>query len=177
MNKLENISDRLSDLGLDVSVFESNELPEKFIDQLIEKSNQPHILEFEGEEDARGRFASRDAYKKWTSAKKRIIYLLKDKEDVAGIIWFGERLNPHIDPKYSITFGIRLYEGYVGKGLSKPFMIASHKDISRYYPGQRIWLDFKTDNTAARRAYESFGYEYIGSEGERQIMGFTPEDN
>ncbi|MBI5357652.1 GNAT family N-acetyltransferase [Candidatus Saccharibacteria bacterium] len=175
MKKLSDLPDKLSELNLQIGVFKAEELPVEFVDQLINKSLQPHILEFEGDEDAKGRFASREAYKKWTSSKKRIIYLLLDGGEVAGIIWFGERINPNIDSEYNITFGIRLYEGYVGKGLSKSFMISSHKDVEQYYPGQKIWLDFKSENVAARRAYESFGYKYIGEEGERVIMGYDPK--
>lgn len=175
MKELSDLPDKLNDLKLKIGVFEAQELPEEYIDQLVEKSHQPHILEFEGEEDANGRFASIEAYKKWTSSKKRIIYLLLEGKDVAGIIWFGERINPNVGPEYNVTFGIRLYEGYVGKGLSKSFMISAHNDVEQYYPGQKIWLDFKSENIAARRAYESFGYQYIGEEGERIIMGYNPK--
>lgn len=173
MKKLADLPDRLAELKLHIEVYEAQNLPEKYIDQLIKKSRQPHILEFEGDEDAEGRFKDQANYKKWSSLKKRIIYLLLDNEEVAGIIWFGERLNPNIDKEYGVTFGIRLYEGYVGRGLAKSFMVSTHNDVEQYYPGQKIWLDFKTDNIAARRAYESFGYEYLGEEGERVIMGYN----
>lgn len=170
-------SEKLSSLGLGVTVFESKNLPNEYINQLIANSRQPHILEFEGEEDAEGRFKDIDSYREWSSDKQRTMYVLHNNDEVAGLIWFGERENPNITPEYNVTFGIRLYEGYVGKGLSKDFMRLTHNDAKNVYPGSKFWLDFKTDNTAARRAYESFGYEYIGSEGEREIMGFTPEDN
>ena len=90
---------------------------------------------------------------------------------LAGIIWFGGRQNPNIDSKYSLTFGIRLYEDYLGKGLSKPLMRASHEDVKNILDDQYIWLDYDQDNFIAGKAYKSFGYEELGQKNNRIIMG------
>ncbi|MBW3569067.1 hypothetical protein KY385_02965 [Candidatus Parcubacteria bacterium] len=171
MEIIEELPERLKDIGLHVEVYEAENLPEIYIDQLIEKSRQPHVLEYEGHEDAGGRFKDREAFNRWTKDKKRIFYLLLEKENIAGVIWFGERQNQHIDRSYGLTFAIRLYEGFVGKGLSKPFMRVAHDGMKKYYPGQKIWLDFAAENVAAQKAYESFGYKYLGTSDGRMVMG------
>ncbi len=144
----------------------------KFMDQIIHKSRQPHVMEFEGDEDADGRFKDSVAYKEWAK-KDRSIYLLinPDRNDLAGIIWFGKRQNPNIDKKYTLTFGIRLYEDYLGKGLSKPLMKASHGDIKNVLPDQYIWLDYDKNNFIAGKSYRSFGYEELARTEDRVIMG------
>lgn len=168
---------RLAEEALEVAVAQAREVPKEFIEQVISKSRQPHVMKFEGHEDAGGRFKDIEAYYKWAE-KDRLVYLLLHKskdgevQDVGGIIWFGKRENEHIDPSYNLTFGIRLYEGCVGKGLAVPFMKATHEDLSRFYPGEAVWLDFAEDNIAARKAYESFGYEHLGEADGRIIMGY-----
>jgi hypothetical protein len=151
---------------------EADKIDYKFLDQIIKKSRQSHVMKFEADEDAGGRFKNREAYKDWAT-KKRTIYLLlnSDNNDLAGIIWFGNRQNPNIDQKYTLTFGIRLYEGYLGKGLSKPLMKASHSDIKNVLTDKYIWLDYDEDNFIAGKAYNSFGYEELGRANGRVIMG------
>lgn len=162
----------LSQNGLNLYRIDADKIDLNFLDQIIQKSRQPHVMKFEKEEDAEGRFKDREAYKAW-AAKKRILYLLLNPadNDLAGVIWFGKRQNPHIDPKYSLTFGIRLYEGYLGKGLSKPLMNASHNDVKNVLSDQYIWLDYDTENFIAGKAYKSFGYEGLGRDEGRVIMG------
>ncbi|HEX5797051.1 MAG TPA: hypothetical protein VFX86_01525 [Candidatus Saccharimonadales bacterium] len=171
------LPDRLVEEGLEVVVAKAKDVPEKYIKQIIKKSREPHVMKFEGHEDAGGRFKDLPSYKEWAK-KERLVYLLirksgKDKsDDVGGIIWFGKRRNEHVDPLYDLTFGIRLYEGCVGKGLAVPFMKATHEDLKRFYPNQAVWLDFVEDNIAAKKAYESFGYEHLIKAEGRMAMGY-----
>lgn len=166
------LPDRLVEENLDIIVAKAADVPDEYISQVIENSRQPHVMKFEGHEDVEGRFKDLTAYKEW-AAKDRIIYLLITKEQkVGGIIWFGRKTNEHIDPSYNLTFGIRLYEGCVGKGLSKPFMRATHEDVKRFFPESKLWLDFAKDNIAARRAYESFGYSILSESDDRVVMGW-----
>ena len=175
MIKLNADEEKLSASNLVIYYCWANELDEKFIRQLIKKSRQAHILQFEREEDTEGRFKDLDSYKIWAK-KNRLVYLLVDEaalpdENLAGIIWFGKRRNEQINSKYCLTFGIRLYEGYVGKGLSKPLMRPTHEDAREKFKDCRyIWLDFDKENIAANRAYESFGYKTIKTAGQRTIM-------
>lgn len=158
--------------NLELYRIDANKIDFKFLDQIIKKSRQPHVMKFEADEDAGGRFKNRAAYKDW-AAKRRIIYLLLSpgRSDLAGVIWFGKRQNPNIDKKYTLTFGIRLYEGYLGKGLSKPLMNASHSDIKNVLPDNYIWLDYDENNFIAGKAYKSFGYRELGRAEGRVIMG------
>lgn len=162
----------LSQNDLELYRLEADKLDPKFIDQIIEKSRQAHVMKFEADEDAGGRFKDREAYGSWAK-KERVIYMLvnKNNDDLAGIIWFGKRQNPNIDSKYALTFGIRLYEGYLGKGLSKPLMQASHSDVKNVFDDPYIWLDYEAENFIAGKAYKSFGYEELGQADGRIIMG------
>lgn len=171
------LPDRLAEEGLEIVAAKAQDVPEEYVSQIITKSRQPHVMKFEGHEDAEGRFKDLQSYKKWAE-KERIVYLLIRKggggevPDVGGIVWFGRRENKLIDPIYDLTFGIRLYEGCVGKGLAVPFMRATHDDLKRFYPNQAIWLDFAEDNIAARKAYSKFGYEDLAEADGRVVMGY-----
>lgn len=172
------LPERLKEQGLSIIAAWAEDVPEEYVSQVIEKSRQPHVMKFEGHEDAGGRFKDLAAYKQWSQKNKRLVYLLvADKEnapgEVGGIIWFGSRKNDLVDDKYSLTFGIRLYEGCVGKGLAKPFMQITHADLGRFYPAsQSIWLDFVKENIAAAKAYSSFGYVQLTEADGRVVMGY-----
>lgn len=175
------LPERIVEEGLNVVVSWANEVPLEYIQQVIKKSREPHVMKFEGHEDAEGRFKDVPSYKKWAE-KERLVYLLVSgnpddpkKSKVGGIIWFGKRDNEVAGDKYTLTFGIRLYEGCVGKKLSVPFMKVTHEDLPRFYPKEAVWLDFAEDNIAAERAYQSFGYRTIGETDGRIVMGYSYE--
>lgn len=166
--------ERFVEEDLELKCWRAEDLPEKYILQLIQKSRQPHIMEYEGHEDAEGRFKDIESYKKWTE-KGRIVYLVfrRGEDELGGIIWFGKSKNPNIDPKYDLTFGIRLYEGLVGKRLSKPLMRLAHRDIKKYYDSNFIWLDYDEANEIAGKAYETYGYEELARADGRVVMGMN----
>lgn len=172
------LPERLHEEGLDVLVAWAKDVPEKYIYQIIKNSRQPHVMKYEGHEDVEGRFKDLSAYRQWAE-KDRVVYLLvhKESDEVGGIIWFGERHNELIDKSYNLTFGIRLYEGCVGKGLAVPFMGVTHSDVESFFPKRVLWLDFAEDNIAARKAYESFGYSVVAEGGGRVVMGYHREDH
>lgn len=174
------LPERLIEESLQVVVAPADQVPKEYINQIIEKSKQPHVMKFEGHEDAEGRFKDIESYAKWAE-KNRVVYLLiKPNEegefaDVGGILWFGEKTNDLIDASYNLTFGIRLYEGYVGKGLSKPFMQVTHQDMERFFPDHKLWLDFAEENIAAKKAYTSYGYKELAAFEDRVVMGLDKE--
>lgn len=165
------LPERLVEEGLKVIVAWAKDVPDEYAAQVIKKSREPHVMKFEGHEDVEGRFKDLGAYREWAQ-KERLVYLLVRGKDVGGIVWFGKRGNEVAGPDYKLTFGIRLYEGCVGKGLSKPFMRVTHGDLKRFYPKEAVWLDFAKDNIAAQQAYESFGYHHLGEAGGRIAMGW-----
>jgi RimJ/RimL family protein N-acetyltransferase len=168
---------RLIEENLEIIVAPARDVPEEYVNQIINKSRQPHVMKYEGHEDVEGRFKDLAAYRQWAE-KDRVVYLLIKRNaesaiaDVGGILWFGEKHNELIEPAYNLTFGIRLYEGCVGKGLSKPFMQATHDDMQRFFPNHKLWLDFAEENIAARKAYESFGYVELAKTEDRIVMGY-----
>lgn len=168
----KNIPDRFQENHLRIFVTEADKIEENFLKQILEKSRQDHVMQFEGHEDAGGRFKDVQSYREW-AAKGRTIFILTDEtgKDLGGILWFGKRNNPNIDPKYTLTFGIRLYEGFVGKGLSKPLLIIGHEELGNYFDDKYIWLDFASENIIAGKAYSSFGYEILNEADGRVIMG------
>ncbi len=162
---------RIRETGLHIEVFPASELPDQLVNQLVQKSRQPHVLEYEGHEDAEGRFKDLESYRAWANSKQRVVYLLlSESADVAGIVWFGERTNP-LTPGYDVTFGVRLYEGYVGKGLAVPFLEITHREARKQFPNRKIWLDYVRGNEAAERTYTKFGYKKLADEEGRIVMG------
>lgn len=185
-----NLPSGLQTAGLTVEEYPAAVLPAVYRDQLIDKSRQAHVMRYERHEDADGRFRDPEAYRLWSTGKERMMYLLlnqamatnqpEDVVDVGGVIWFGERENPHV-PGYDVTFAIRLYDKneqrgwgqYVSRGLAVPFMQAAHDAASQHFPNRPVWLDLAEGNEAAHRTYGNFGYEDLMVAGGRIIMGNT----
>lgn len=174
-----NLPSRLRDAGLVVVVCLASKLPAALREQLIRKSRQPHIMEHVGGNDSVKRFKDNDTFDAWAK-QERIMYALLAPQngadidisdaDLAGVSWFGEKTRPAV-PGYDVTFAVRLYEDYVGKGLAVPFLRLAHEDARRYFPGRRMWLDFAADNEAAGRTYEKLGYTELARSGDRILMG------
>ena len=182
---------------LSLSVCLSSELPDGYVQQLVNKSRQPHVMAYEGREDVGtesrpGRFRDIDAYRGWAEGKERILYMMLDKgldpgglgvPDIGGVIWFGERTNDNA-PERNLTFAIRNYSAnavrgwqqYRQCGLGSSFMQATHQNLQERYENERIWLDLAEGNEAAYHLYSRNGYEELvrvdGPEhsGERRIV-------
>lgn len=145
--------------------------------QLVQKSSQPNILRFTPK-DHKKRFGDIDMLRKWKSKGRIVHWLLGPNDDLAGIIWYGESAFPldiDLHEKPNETFAIRLYDGYVGHGLAKPFMVQSliilvsqkKKTGANISP---IWLQTDVDNPAAIAAYSKFGYEEVARDEKRVTM-------
>lgn len=181
MIKLEHseLPERLQERGLDVLVTDARELSDDYVQQLVDKSRQDHIVEFEGHEDigtpeAPGRFRDVASYREWADGKQRVFYMLindalrpdgLEVPDIGGVIWFGKRENEHA-PGRALTFAIRNYARdesrgwgqYVGTGLGTPFMQATHRDLLNWYQDEKIWLDLVEGNDPAYNLYSKNGY-------------------
>lgn len=173
------LPDRIKELSLYLVVAPADKLPKALVEQLLKKSQQEHVAELDSQPGKR--FENLESYQKWSSGGNRIVYLLvEDIKDnptpqIAGVVWFGQKTSNKLDSKYNVTFAIRLYKEYLGKGLSGPLMQATHKDIGRFYPGCYIWLETDDDNIPAKKAYESLGYEYANKDGNRLTMIYPNE--
>lgn len=128
--------------------------------QLVEASTQPHIMEFEHEDSKkRGRFGSEQNIHKWMSVG-RFVYTLMEDDELRGISWFRDTAIDEFNYAYRMTFGIRLYEGAVGKGMCLPFMHEVHADMLQFRKGNGVWLSAKQENFRAINKYEQYGYQY-----------------
>ena len=135
--------------------------------QILSKSHQPHITQFEHEDtDPGGRFFSEKTLTAWVNTKDRTALPRIDREnkELTGITWFrpaaGE--NP-FNREMDVTFGIRMFEGYVGKGQAESYARASHFICALFAPVESgFWLSYKKGNHAARRLYDKLGYHYDG---------------
>jgi hypothetical protein len=164
-------------------------LPEQFVNQLVEKSKQPHILRWTPN-DAALRFGDTDSVASHID-KGRHMYSLASGDDLAGIIWYGNKEFPtrEFGPQpANQTFAIRIYEGYLRQGLAAPFMdrslhdyILSFIETPRQDTFDGLWLSSDVDNRAGE-LYLRYGYQIAGqadgkvymvlSEGKiRQIAG------
>jgi len=152
-------------------------------DQLISKSNEPHILRHTPK-DAESRFTDAGAFEIWYEKGRKLFLLASGSGDLGGIVWFGQEEPPEYlagTTAANHTFAIRLYEGYHGQGLGKPFMRSA---LACYMNGLGrqelegfggIWLETCDDNDAAMALYPKFGFEIVGNDKERVGMVLSPE--
>lgn len=140
--------------------------------QIIEKSNQERMLKTVPR-DSSERLKNPEAYKSWAS-KGILFFALTDySSNVGGLIWFERRENP-LAPDAETTFAIRIYDGYEGRGLAKPFMNVAHFMLPKLMDvSPNVWLETDVDNDPARGLYKSFGYEEIGiTDAGRVLMAY-----
>lgn len=173
---------KLQDEGLAIVFSPALDIEDYYVEQLIEKSRQPHIIEFEGPEDigtaeAPGRFRSMQDYQNWATNKKRFMFLLinpsrlvgpQKTPEVGGVSWFGKREHS-LAPGRTVTFAMRNYAAderrdwaqYAGRGLAGPFMREAHRVARDIYPAEGLWLDLVAGNEASRKMCVKSGYEEI----------------
>jgi uncharacterized cofD-like protein len=126
-------------------------------EQLVSKSQEENIARWTPK-DASERFPSIEAVGSRVTDTDMYALIERSKTgavDLAGLIWFSER------PKHgcSHTFAIRMYDGYVGKGLASEFADVAIKDFQSLHPKeQSIWLRVDIANRAARHLYEKLGF-------------------
>lgn len=136
--------------------------------QLIAKSKEDHVLA-NTPADAAERFGNEAMLDKWLEKGRIIHWLIGPGDDLAGIIWYGKSTPPSdlpIDKGIDTTFAIRIYNGYFGKGLAKPFMKQSLRLLKDYEESKGkkllgLWLKTTITNEAAIAVYTKFGYEEI----------------
>lgn len=150
---------------------------EELEDQLIQKSREPNTVRYTPN-DHKKRFGDRQMLAAWKSRGRIIHWLLGPHKDLAGIIWYGASEFPYdlVLPEVpEETFAIRIYDGFAGQGLARPFMTQS----LRIYVQQKqsngeevspIWLQTDLDNPAALAAYTKFGYEEVHRDDKRVTM-------
>jgi hypothetical protein len=147
------------------------------ISQLITKSKQPHILQYTPS-DAGRRFVDEHSYQDWLNQGHTVHWLLDESYDLAGILWYRTKQPPvtlAVFKQTTDTFAIRLYENYIGKRLSKPFMLLSlqvlRSDLQTEHktmPG--LWLETTVGNEAAISSYSTFGYTEVYRDEEHVLM-------
>lgn len=178
--KLYPVTDDLKPLTVYLAVGLDNSL----VEQLVAKSRQPAMLEHTPK-DAGSRFTSFEAFKSWNSDKPRELHWLLGKDnDLAGFMWYCRAelpLEVDLPEKPGETFAVRIYEGYSGHGLARPFLNMSLKvhlalQKERGEPPTGIWLETDVDNPAAVSAYTKFGYHEIYRTDKRVTMYMTAKE-
>lgn len=149
------------------------------VQQLIAKSQEPQIL-VATPADAAKRFTDERAFVQWYGQGRLVHLLVNNKGDLAGIMWYGCRVCPlTMDNPPTVTFAIRLYEGYTGRGLARPFMLKSlmrlvaSGHLDKDYNG--LWLATSLSNEAGLHNYSKFGYKEIARGSEKVIMVLSPQ--
>lgn len=145
--------------------------------RLVEQSRQAEILKWTPR-DAAERFVTVPAADQWyrNANKMPITYSLGlTAIRLPGFAWFSIQKNKET-PGANVTFGIRIYEGYNGRGLARPFAEAVHNDMDHQY-GAGVWLETDMNNTAAYKLYEHLGYVAVNEmAGNRILMARQPAD-
>jgi len=146
--------------------------------QLVEKSKQPAILHFTPR-DASRRYTDLATLRAYLPTKGRIIHWLVGKNgDLAGIICYRNgtpSLATDLPEMPTITFTIRLYEGYAGHGLARPFMRLSLRAWAKEQQTRGeiisgIWLKTTLENAAAIAVYTKFGYQEVARDDDSVTM-------
>lgn len=171
--RLIEIDDSLKPLVKNIAIGDDPALDE----QLIKKSRQTNILKYTPN-DAKKRFGDAAMLQQWRLKGREIHWLLGSDNDLAGIIWYGKSTFPQnikLPEVPEETFAIRLYGGYAGHGLARPFMNLSLKTYvqlkqARGEEVHGLWLQTDVDNPAALAAYERFGYQEVWRDQKRITM-------
>ena len=163
------MSDRLTDFGLELHSYESlvaESLP--YVEQLIKKSRQPHILATTPRDVDRFKDIA-SVYKRFDTGQLAIMLINKTDNDLAGMAWFRPAKHAQV-PQANLTYAHRLYEGYLGKGLSTPFAKAAHDIALNLFGATGIWLVTDASNDRAISTYESVGYIPVEQNAGRIVM-------
>lgn len=141
-----------------------------FRDQIIENSRQQHIVNSVPDDAAR-RFNDEQSLAFW-AAQRRVVFCLSDASmSLAGLAWFGRKTNEHA-PGFDTTFAIRMYEGFVGRGLAAPFLRMAHDRVGRYLNvASGTWVETAATNTRSLKLFQDFGYVTVHS-AERVVMTY-----
>ncbi len=156
-------------------IFIQSGISESQINQLIEFSQtDSETKKFTSDST---RFADKSTFDRWF-AKNRIIYTLVDKKDnLLGIIWFGQKDPPVKNISANFTFAIRIYGSARGQGLSQKFMKEAFNDFLKKNSSQitGFWLETSVDNLAAIHIYKKFGFVSVSLFDDKNIMIFSPK--
>lgn len=183
-----------SEKALGQKFFVSPGITESQIAQLISLTSaqsDPAIMRNTSDwKDGQGRFASRLNFDKWINKGRSVYVLSQNKQDLAGIVWYGAEQLPlngntfikDFDPsKYGITYAIRLYTPARGMGLAPIFTTTTLKLFQSSLAYQNItnkgiWLETNSDNISAIKAYEKIGCKQVSTSTQngRIIMVFPP---
>lgn len=136
--------------------------------QLVERSSEPHVVEFCPNDEPK-RFKDVDAVEKWQTKQRLSLPLVKLAGDSAltlvGFGWMGPGEpgddEPHIEGA-TTTFALRIYEAAVGQGHALPYtraILDAHQTIMGNNGG--VWLEAWGDNDAALKTYERAGFERV----------------
>lgn len=142
----------------------------KHITILIEFSlNDPQVLKFTSDNK---RYSSLKNFQK--NKHKRYYYsLIGENNDLAGLIWFTKKSIPigkynhkFEYQKYGLTFALRIYDKYRGKGLSYPFLKSAYfkykkTNIYKTNKNNKLWIRVNKNNVPALKTYYKFGLKNI----------------
>ena len=111
----------------------------------------------------------------------RFYYSLVGKNnEFAGVIWFSKKPIPknkfivEFDNKnYGITFALRVYGKFRGKGLSFSFLKEAVKRykktrIFKEIKANKFWVSTSFDNLAAIATYTKFGFEKVSKKDSKE---------
>jgi RimJ/RimL family protein N-acetyltransferase len=167
------MTDALQNAQLGIQVYSSvARESEPLFRQVVAKSRQRHI-QMTTPRDAAERFSTIETLKLWLDSGRIACLLVGvgegENSDVAGIAWFGQSEHAAA-PLAKVTFALRLYEGWLGRGLATPFASEAHDIAHDVYGAQTVWLETDTTNTPAISTYKAIGYSMVSIEAGRMLM-------
>jgi hypothetical protein len=150
----------------------------QFVDQLIEKSREPHV-QATTPRDGAERFADFDHFVSWHNQNPdRKFFVVAEGLELAGAAWFTPIPEPESDLP-PLSFALRLYHGYAGRRLARHVMAATHGRMAKSeLAASGVQLEADRQNQPAICSYRHFGYHALQAattSQERIRMVLSPE--
>jgi ribosomal protein S18 acetylase RimI-like enzyme len=142
-------------------------LDQDLAEQLVERSKEKAIVR-NCKNDAVKRFGSIEAVAAWQSKGRLSLPLVHnlggEALSLAGFGWMGPGKpgeDEPVIPGAETTFAIRIYEGFSGQGLSRPYtetILTAHDVL---YGNHGVWLEAWGNNTPALKTYNDVGFVQV----------------
>ncbi|MDX1766321.1 MAG: GNAT family N-acetyltransferase [Candidatus Saccharimonadales bacterium] len=159
-------------VGKDGSVaFAFQGIHSEHIDELVHFSLTDELIAEETPRDPDERFITRQSAISYLSSRPHYT-LVSENGGFAGLIWFGaQEWHTDVAESPNYTFAIRIYGDARGNGYAPEFVNQALLYFIFDKDPNGVWLEYNTDNTAARHLYDKTHWVEIDQRQTRDSRG------
>ena len=149
----------------------------------ITRLNQKQIIEYSQKDPLvkkfthdHTRFKDLSSINRWYQKGKRVYFLIRPRNKLVGLIWFGKsKLNRSDLKAPNFTFAIRIYQPARGLGLSEKFFTVAYKDFLKKVGSENLkykglWLKTNRKNRVALHLYQKLRFKVLRKTNEELFM-------